>query len=205
MFPKDVKIHRLFPTWVFEFRLPNHEAVNARWAEQITESDTRSRDQLLFQSRNNLHELPEFAVLTEHIYTAARTVLEMLDASYQEIVITGCWANRQKKESTFQVHSHPNSFLSGVYYVKTPKNSGSIVFKKKIVNDIIPLFKQANGLNEAFHKWVPEAGMMLIFPSSLEHYVERNKSDEERMSISFNLMFRGLLGSNPTLTTVYFD
>jgi uncharacterized protein (TIGR02466 family) len=129
----------------------------------------------------------------------------MLEASYQDIVITGCWANVQRKNSKLQVHSHPNSYLSGVYYVQAPKNSARIVFKKKIVNDIIPLFKKPNALNEAFHKWEPESGMMLIFPSCLEHYVERNKTDEMRISISFNLMFRGLLGSNSTLTTVYFD
>lgn len=205
MVPEEVKIHRLFPTCVFEFRLPNHEVANARWAEKIIELHTGSRDLHLFQTGNNLHELEAFSALTDHIHKAARTVLETLDATYQEIAITGCWANIQRKNSTFNVHSHPNSFLSGVYYVKTPANSGKIVFKKRIVNDIVPLFKQPNELNEALHKCAPEAGMMLLFPSWLEHYVERNGSDESRISISFNLMFRGLLGSNPTLTTVYFD
>ena len=199
------RIHCLFPTWLFEFRLPDHEAMNERWAEQIVQSAPTSRDLLLFQTRNDLHELPEFAPLTESIRAAARTALEMLEASYEELSITGCWANVQRRNSTFRMHSHPNNFLSGVYYVRAPKDSGCLVFRKRVLGEIVPLFKVANPLNEVTHARQPEEGMMLLFPSWLEHSVERNKSDALRISISFNLMFRGLLGSNPTLTTARFD
>ena len=32
-------------------------------------------------------------------------------------------------------------------------------------------------------------GSLLLFPSHLQHKVEENKSDEDRISISFNLKF----------------
>ena len=38
------------------------------------------------------------------------------------------------------------------------------------------------------HSFVPHEGRILIFPSSLEHHVEENKSNEDRISYSFNIV-----------------
>ena len=45
---------------------------------------------------------------------------------------------------------------------------------------------------------------MLLFPSWLQHFVPANKSEHRRISISFNLMLRGLVGSKGSLQSAEF-
>ena len=62
-----------------------------------------------------------------------------------------------------------------MYYINVPENSGNIIFRK---ND-----------GNKYEKWFvkPKDGMMILFPSKLEHCVEKNKSCDTRISLSFNL------------------
>ena len=85
---------------------------------------------------------------------------------------------------------HPFSKLSGVFYVKIPKNSGDLIF----VNETeIPCFIDHNNITEFNNynsfKWSikPEENVLYLFPSWLGHYVNPNLSKEKRISISFNL------------------
>ncbi len=38
------------------------------------------------------------------------------------------WININQKNNSNQVHTHPACILSGVYYIKTPKECGNIQF-----------------------------------------------------------------------------
>src|SRR3546814_1269937 len=42
--------------------------------------------------------------------------------------VTGCWANINPQTGMNPAHMHPNNFLSGVYYVSLPGDTGEIVF-----------------------------------------------------------------------------
>ena len=62
-------------------------------------------------------------------------------------------------------------------------------------SDVIPMFptfvwkvQLEAGLRERILIKVRE-GTLLMFPSYLEHSVDANTSDEERVSVSFNVMF----------------
>ena len=89
-------------------------------------------------------------------------------------------------------HSHPCSVFSGSFYVKVPKDSGSIVFRHPIsnlmdsywINDTVNFTE----FTSCTWKFTPNENDLLIFPSWLEHYVEPNMNKkEERISIAFNL------------------
>jgi uncharacterized protein (TIGR02466 family) len=80
-----------------------------------------------------------------------------------------------------------------VYYVRCPKDSGVIVFENPFS---FKAFDELSSYNEGFvqrnaqHKAIyvqPKDGLLLIFPAHLRHQVLENNSDEERISISFNL------------------
>ncbi len=45
-------------------------------------------------------------------------------------------------------------------------------------------------------------GSLILFPSLLEHDVDKNRSDRVRISISFNTYVRGVVGSGEKLTEV---
>jgi len=98
------------------------------------------------------------------------------------------WINVNEKGDFNWSHTHPQAALSGVYYVKTSKNSGDIEFENPSMSLMTNIkVKSYNIFNCASFQVPSEAGTMYIFPSWLPHKVHPNLSDSERISISFNL------------------
>ena len=113
--------------------------------------------------------------------------------------VKGCfrelWYNINGRDSYNVMHSHPDSHLSGVFWIKTPKDSGELVFfhpnafncateyqwYKDEYRDMYGLY--------AHIAITPMPGRMVLFPSYLYHRVERNNSRQDRISCSFNLKF----------------
>ena len=99
------------------------------------------------------------------------------------------WAIINTGGSTNLRHQHGNSTISGAYYVRAPENCGDIVFYDprpapvytypKALNPNL-LNAQVNGIN-------PKEGALVLFPSYLDHSVNENLSNEERIVISFNI------------------
>ena len=92
-------------------------------------------------------------------------------------------------------HNHPRSNLSGVLWIKAPKDSGSILFHSP---DVFNRYQEMDHYTEEFcyinncymrYEFTPDEGEILIFPSSLEHEVMKNESNEDRISYSFNIEF----------------
>ena len=103
------------------------------------------------------------------------------------------WTNINKPGDYNKLHDHPVSELSGVLWIKTPKESGDIRF---VHPEIFNKFQELDSYTEDFkynsnsymtYYFHPKEGKLLIFPSSLEHEVEKNKSSEDRISYSFNI------------------
>jgi hypothetical protein len=85
----------------------------------------------------------------------------------------GFWLNAMPPGSGTSRHSHEENdeLLSGVYYVAVPEQSGDIGF-----------------LDGPFRIHVrPRAGMLLLFPPSLVHWVEPHRGQGLRLSVAFNL------------------
>ena len=100
------------------------------------------------------------------------------------------WSNVNSKGNSNIRHTHFDSriLLSGVFYVKVPPNSGNIRFyDPRGISIHNPPDNRYYFNGSEYHYITPEDGMLLFFPSWFEHSVEENKSDEERMSIGFNI------------------
>ena len=103
------------------------------------------------------------------------------------------WININKPGDYNIKHVHPTNNLSGVLWIKAPQNSGDIVFdspnnfesflENKSYNDD---FKKSNFIDDSYHCY-PTEGRIIVFPSHLEHHVQENKSNEDRISVSFNI------------------
>tara|TARA_Y100000114_G_C11648314_1_gene272828 strand:- start:137 stop:730 length:594 start_codon:yes stop_codon:yes gene_type:complete len=97
------------------------------------------------------------------------------------------WCNVNTKDDFNMIHSHGQFQFSGAYYVKAPKDSGQIVFRDPrpaaITNEFVT--SQFNG--GEVYRIEPEEGKLLIFPSYLDHMVMPSKSDDDRVSISWNI------------------
>ena len=107
----------------------------------------------------------------------------------QEVKISNMWAIINKKGSLNQKHLHSNNDLSAAYYVTAEENCGDIIFYDPRPATIYkhPIAKKPNILNATINSISPEPGMLVLFPSYLEHSVDPNLSEQKRIVISFNL------------------
>ena len=144
-----------------------------------------------WQSQQALHEHEDFRDLMACVGDAARSVLRFLCIGYDAFEITGCWATVLAKGAAHRAHSHPNNFLSGVYYVRTHPGADTINFHdpRPQAAVIRPPVVELTAENTDQVVVKVANGTLLIFPSYLEHSVAATAGDEERISISFNVMF----------------
>jgi uncharacterized protein (TIGR02466 family) len=103
--------------------------------------------------------------------------------------ISNIWFNINRYKDSNLTHMHPNSLLSGVFYSKTPHNSGDLkFFNSESAGIFFTNFNvtESNNYNSPVYTLEPEASFLHIFPSYLNHCVQQNLSNQERISFSFN-------------------
>jgi uncharacterized protein (TIGR02466 family) len=144
-----------------------------------------------WQSAQDLHEHEAMRELVSCIDHCAGSVLRFLRIGATECEITGCWATVLAPGASHKLHSHPNNFLSGVYYVRTGEGADTINFHdpRRQAFVVRPPVVELTAQNTDQVVVRVSDGTLLLFPSWLEHSVDANRSEGERLSISFNLMF----------------
>lgn len=144
-----------------------------------------------WQSEQTLHDREEFQDLVACVDNATRSILRFLQIGHDAFEITGCWATVLARGAAHKAHSHPNNYLSGVYYVRTHPGADTINFHdpRNQAGVIRPPVMELTAENTDQVVVKVTNGTLLLFPAYLEHSVDANTSEEERVSISFNIMF----------------
>lgn len=207
MFAK-AEVVPLFPTCVWRHEVADAAALNSALMAEIDvlkqTEPSRSKSSGSWQSVGDLHRREAFADFTKVIVAAVRGVFDYLRIQSDGIVITNCWANVNYRGHSHHMHTHPNNLLSGVYYAKIPPGSGKIVFSdpRPQARVLIPTYREYTPQNSAKHTFEVAEGVMLLFPSWLEHHVEEHGAEEERVSIAFNAVPKGRLGYDSGLLEI---
>ncbi len=143
-----------------------------------------------WQSEMDLHRLDEFRGLVASIHDAAESVLDFLKTGDGAFELTGLWANMNPKGAAHPIHSHPNNFLSGVYYLRTHESANTVNFHdpRPQTGIIRPPVTELTAENTDLVVVKISDGTLLMFPSWLPHSVDASGSDETRISVSFNIM-----------------
>ena len=103
------------------------------------------------------------------------------------------WINVNGKGNFNRSHIHFGCDLSGVLWIKTSKECGSIEFvSPNVYTQGSEMDFYSDEIKERYNLYpgwafTPEEGKIIIFPSSLSHHVYSNKSNEDRISVSFNM------------------
>ena len=107
----------------------------------------------------------------------------------QTAKISGMWSIINVGGAANARHHHGNSDISAAYYVRAPKDCGEIVFYDPRPAPVYshPISKDSNSLNAMVNSINPIEGGLVLFPSYLDHSVNPNLSDQERVVISFNI------------------
>lgn len=109
--------------------------------------------------------------------------------------ITNLWINVNNYGNSNDLHTHPGSIFSGVYYLSVPDCcSGRLQFLRDFNYQIMKEswglgnnFTYNSVMNEVITTFEPTNDSMIIFPAWLSHSVSRSASENERISVSFNI------------------
>ena len=185
----------MFPTFVWKAQLPaeGYEPANDLIVQTLGEIEPTLTDLKRgesWQSGPALHEMKQFEPLVEAIDDAVKSVLDYLRVGHRIYKITGCWATVNAPGAAHGIHSHPNNYLSGVYYVRTGEGANTISFiDPRFQTGILrPPVTEMTAENTDQVVVTVRDGTLLMFPAWLQHSVDPNRCDRPRVSISFNVM-----------------
>lgn len=166
---------------------------NIEWTPQVANGNFKTKDSYLTK-HESLKGITSF--FKECINDYCNTIIN----SEQRLVITQLWGNRNPKGSKHHEHVHPNSIISGVFYLRQDPKLPPIQFSKANQHAIKLDPRKYNVYNSETFLLPCTAGELILFPSNLKHSVPINMGDEERISLSFNTFSIDALGSKENLT-----
>ena len=191
------KPNLFFPTPVWTLQLDNYQSINEQMYKFI--KITQSKDYEGINKSNikgwhskhfNMQE-NEPKNFIKFILPAIEQVITDMnwEKQKQSVNINNMWAIINTGGAANLRHQHGNSTISGAYYVRAPKNSGDIVFYDPRPAPVYtyPKALNPNLLNAQVNGISPKEGALVLFPSYLDHSVNENLSNEERIVISFNI------------------
>ena len=191
------KPNLLFPTPVWTLQLDNYKIVNEQMYDYI--KSEQSKDQAGINKSNikgwhskdfNLNEDEPQKFISFILPAIEQVMIDMnWEKQKQTAKINNMWAIINTGGAANLRHQHGNSSISGAYYVRAPKNSGDIVFYDPRPAPVYshPNVTNPNFLNAQVNGVSPKEGALVLFPSFLDHSVNENLSNNERIVISFNI------------------
>jgi uncharacterized protein (TIGR02466 family) len=144
-----------------------------------------------YQSPDTLQGVEELRPLFEYLCQMGFKAVADLDFVDCDIFLTSAWLNINDTRQCMNIEHIHGEVFSGVFYLKAPEESGKLIFQNPAINqmwDGCYLTSQKNQFSGVRICIEPVEGNIILFPSYLPHSVETNNHDEERISISFNLI-----------------
>jgi uncharacterized protein (TIGR02466 family) len=195
------QVFMLFPTPLFTGKLPDIslcDRIETKLRELQKSGKGRSSREgaiLAYMTPDNIQTLPGMKELVDMAMFESGRILDAYAIQRDSHYITNMWANIANPNRRHHFHIHPNCLLSGLVYIKTPKNCGRTVFAspRQLTKNLEPTYLTKNDLNADVFAQPAEKGRMLLWPSHVPHAVEEGTADEreERIVVAFNVMIRG--------------
>jgi uncharacterized protein (TIGR02466 family) len=140
-----------------------------------------------------LNRDPRLLSLTNFIVNEAKKMLDFQNVDHSQYKLTySMLVNKVGKDSTHLLHAHPGSIISGCFYLKTAPDSPPLIFKDPRDYYKYIYYQPIFGRNSVYsllpeHVSPVQDGLIMMWPSWLEHEVPLSNSDEDRITIAFNL------------------
>jgi uncharacterized protein (TIGR02466 family) len=193
-------IENVFPTAVGFYDLD--KPVTTKELQFVKDLETRANDGNTTSIDNYLLKSKEMKRIAAFIDKSVQSYFKEVYAPKHDVkpYVTQSWANYTMLGQYHHKHSHPNSFISGVFYVAADAAKDRIFFYKDG-------YQQIKVKTESWNQWNSEswwfevaAGKVVLFPSNLTHMVETVQSEDTRISIAFNTFLEGVIGDSQNLT-----
>ena len=181
----------IFPTNFYTADIFN-EYQNQKYKNFLTELSNRTEGERRsnrngWQSDTFLWKQDIFKPLLDEALSATQMIAKRLsNKELPQMVVRAMWGNINPKGGFNFTHVHPSGWLSGVYYIQLPEANNEIVFQDPRPARMMD-FQRSSLIADEYFSYHPKVGELLLFPSWLPHFVSPNTSDQNRISISFNV------------------
>lgn len=203
------EISNLFPLSIYKERLEIDADYKNRLVDEILEMgnyDVEKKPGSAWtgdvHALDSLHNEEFFQKLFQSFSKPLLGYLDHLGIDPQKIDLyfTRSWATISRHNEKIGRHSHVESHISLVYYLKKPANAGMIVFgQTNPPNEFSPhLFhaqvmecgiKYKNTIFNSDSALVdPNEGDLFIFPSKTQHGTTRNETSDIRISVTSDIV-----------------
>lgn len=169
------------------FQIRDYDRAGVRWSQKSYPGGYTS-----YGSMDQLHRFSStFDQLRTHIDRHVRAYARALDWDLRGgcLEMSDCWINIMPRGCAHSFHIHPQSVVSGTYYVQTPRGCSGLKFEDPRLSRLMaaPPRKAGGKPEQQAHITYPaRAGGVTLFESWLRHEVPASPVDQERVSISFN-------------------
>jgi len=197
----EATINGIFPTPVYISKL-NRE-ISKQELDLINKSqkDFYKNEGNITSNNNYILEEKPFKTLKKDLMIRIQDYFDkVLSAKNVEPYITQSWLNYTETNQYHHKHAHPNSFVSGVFYINCDDKFDKIKFFNEEYKTIKLEVKDWNLYNSESWWFSVKTGDVILFPSSLTHMVETKEGTNTRISLAFNIFVKGILGDNKNLT-----
>ena len=193
-----MNVEFFFSTPVYIKDIPNAVELNRYLEEKIIQWSQQDKGVSKtnaggWHSTTEMNQKEEYNVLTKELF-AMQDEIFAKELLTHKPVLGNMWANINYPGNFNRPHLHPNSLFSGVYWVKTPKNSGTFMIyePRPGAQCNMPNRKEGKLPSQLWREvhFEPIAGRCIMFPAWLWHEVKPNESNDVRISVSFNFLQR---------------
>jgi uncharacterized protein (TIGR02466 family) len=207
--------HLIFPTPIVQMDNPN---VDIKEHQILIDSEYHNpEDQMSYMHDNFLtskdhYILNQVPKLKKWIHEEVNNYINENFATLEELIFTQSWCLKHNdKYQKLAAHSHPNSIISGSYYVDAEEGAENLSFRKDYQSSSAPYIRwnvSPELLVGQPHAWawykIPvKTGRLILFPSQIMHEVVPEQITEHNRSrcvLAFNTWFKEPIGSSELLT-----
>ena len=198
----EAKINSIFPTPIYMSRLDRElTSLELKFIDKHKKDFIKNEGNITSNNNYILNEKPFNNIkkeLDKKIQDYFNKVLSTTDTVTP--YITQSWLNFTEINQYHHKHAHPNSLVSGVFYINCHEELDKIKFFNETYKTIKPEVKEWNLWNSESWWFPVKTGDVILFPSSLTHMVETKQGDNTRISLAFNVFIKGTIGNNKNLT-----
>lgn len=189
------EVLRLFPMSVYKSTIGRHFTSDELTYVKECSNDVRPNPGNHTTSSYFITEHPAMADIRGFINQQLKDYFqsEFRPLCQVEPYVTQSWLNYTNPGEHHHIHTHSNSFLSGVLYLNADPEVDKIVF----LSDRRPILEVQSNYTSPHHSQVCRVpvgtGDLIIFPSNLVHMVEQTPTCRTmtRISLAFNSYLRG--------------
>jgi uncharacterized protein (TIGR02466 family) len=198
----EATINSIFPTPIYISKLNrDFTPLELKFVNKSKKNFTKNDGNITSNNNYILNEKP-FENIKKELDLRVKDYFEKVISSTDKITpyITQSWLNYTETNQYHHKHAHPNSLVSGVFYINCHEELDKIKFFDDKYKTIKLETKDWNLFNSETWWFTVKTGDIIMFPSSLTHMVETKEGTNTRISLAFNVFVKGTLGDNTRLT-----